>query len=237
MSKSIKYKSIKYGDPRIFFESKTSQPFNGPNGIHYDTGAIVRGTTHVVIGDKAFSVSLPSMAELIYYQAHKNLEKAATIKNRALKSAVINGYYCFEDEDLFFTYMQMFSLGLLGLYSSIEGMVFELYIRKNKEKKVTVDGKELTLTSFSNLGFKRKITSVASQLSGKPNIHNTDLLDKALYVKELRDTIQHWNIESGKDFFINLPVTHPLRVFPILDPLKLSQNTRDILDHYSLKQQ
>ena len=42
MSKK-KASGIKFGDPRIFFESTTTQPFAGANGINYGTGAVVRG--------------------------------------------------------------------------------------------------------------------------------------------------------------------------------------------------
>jgi hypothetical protein len=236
MVKSNTNKSnIKFGDRRIFFESKTAKPFPSPMGITYDTDTVIRGSAFIELEGKSVSISLPSMAEIIYHQAHKSLEKAAAIKNRAFKTTLTNKNYHLDNEELFYTYIQLFSLGILGLYSSIESMVYELYIRKNKERNTIVDGKELIFTEFTTLGFERKITSVAAQLSGKSNIYGTNLLDNAKDIKKLRTTIQHWNIERGEEYFINLPDEHPLKIFPKVDPLIISNNAREILDHYSLR--
>lgn len=59
MSKST-HRSIKFGDPRVFFESTTTKPFNSPNGIEYPTGTVVRGSAFVDIGGQQVSLSLPS---------------------------------------------------------------------------------------------------------------------------------------------------------------------------------
>lgn len=230
-----KSRSIKFGDPRIFFESTTTEPFVGPSGITHDAGAVVRGSAFIDVNNKSVSISLPSMAELIFYQAEKNMLKATSIKKRALQTRETNGSHHFVDEELFYTYMQLCSLGLLGLYASLESMVYELYIRKNKENKVMIDNKELSFKEFTNLGFERKITTVASQLSSKENIYGTELLDKAKEIRDLRTLIQHWDVERRDDYFVNLPNNHPLRVFVKIDPSELSANIRNILDHYSLK--
>ena len=37
-------KSVRFGDPRVFFESTITKPFVGPLGIKHDAGAIVRGS-------------------------------------------------------------------------------------------------------------------------------------------------------------------------------------------------
>jgi hypothetical protein len=182
-------KSIKFGDPRIFFESTTTAPFDGPSGIHYDAGAIVRGSARIEINGKNASVSLPSMAELIYYQSDIALKKASRIKTKALRIEVINNFGRVVNEQDFFTYMQLCSVGILGLYSSLEAMVYELYIRKYKENVVKIDGKALTEKQFTSLGIERKLTSVASQLSGKSNIYGTVLLKNAKQLISLRTTI------------------------------------------------
>jgi hypothetical protein len=228
---------IRYGDPRVFFESKTTQPFKSPTGIEYDTGTVVRGSAYIKIDSKDVSVSLPSMAEIIYFQASKLLKKAHSIKNKALKLQYANGTYHITDEEFFYLYMQLCSLGILGLYSSMESMVYELYIRKNNERKVLIDGKEMTFQQFTNLGFDRKITSVAAQLSGKANIYGTELLNRAKEIKQLRTIIQHWDVERRDDYFVNLPDNHPLKIFPEIDPLQILEDTRKILNHYSLNSQ
>lgn len=226
---------IKYGDPRVFFESTTTKPFIGPNGIKHDTGAVVRGSAFIGLDGKNVSLSLPSMAELIYFQSDKDLLKATKIKTKATRIEFINDNHHIVDEQSFYTYMQLCSLGILGLYSSLESMVYELYIRKNKEKKVIIDGAELSFNEFTNLGFDRKLTSVAAQLSGKSNIHGTDLHKYAKEIKSLRTNIQHWDVERREDYFINLPENHPLKVFVGIEPSEISSNARSILDHYSLK--
>jgi hypothetical protein len=228
-------KSIKFGDPRIFFESTTTAPFDGPSGIHYDAGAIVRGSARIEINGKNASVSLPSMAELIYYQSDIALKKASRIKTKALRIEVINNFGRVVNEQDFFTYMQLCSVGILGLYSSLEAMVYELYIRKYKENVVKIDGKALTEKQFTSLGIERKLTSVASQLSGKSNIYGTVLLKNAKQLISLRTTIQHWDVERRDDYFINLPSNHPLKRYLAIDPAEISIHTREILDHYSLK--
>lgn len=225
---------IRFGDPRIFFESKTTKPFDDPSGIHYDTGAVIRGAAHIKINNQDASVSLPSMAELIYFQADRNLSKASSIKKRALKLEYTNGIYRIENEELFYAYVQLCSLGILGLYSALEGMVYELYIRKNNERPVMISGKTLAFDTFTNLGFERKITSIASQLSGKPNIYGTNLLVNAKQIKTLRSIIQHWDVERREDYFINLPENHPLKAYIKIEPSQISQNARSILDHYKL---
>ncbi len=230
-----KYRSIKYGDPRVFFESTTTKPFKGPNGIEHPVGSVVRGSAFVDIAGQQVSLSLPSMAELIFFQSKRDLEKAEAIKSRALKTATTNASYHLVDEELFYTYIQLLSLGLLGLYSSLESMVYELYIRKNKERKVEIDGKELTFPEFTAKGFVTKITKLASQLSGKPSIYNTELMEKVNEVNKLRTSIQHWDVERREDYFVNLPDNHPLKVFVNVSPLQLADNIRQVLDHYSLK--
>ena len=92
-------KAIKKGDPRIFFESTTSKPFVSPIGIEYKAGTLVRGLGYTSIDGEKVSISLPSMAELIYYQASKMLKKASKIKRRALKVKQANGYSFVEDEE------------------------------------------------------------------------------------------------------------------------------------------
>jgi hypothetical protein len=235
MANNRKHRSIKYGDPRVFFESTTIKPFKGPNGIEHPVGSVVRGSAFVDIGGQQVSLSLPSMAELIFFQSKRDLAKAEAIKSRALKTAITNGNYHLVDEELFYTYIQLLSLGLLGLYSSLESMVYELYIRKNKERKVEIDGKELTFPEFTAKGFVTKITKLASQLSGKPSIYDTELMEKVNEVNKLRTSIQHWDVERREDYFVNLPDNHPLKVFVNVSPSQLADNIRQVLDHYSLK--
>jgi hypothetical protein len=175
------------------------------------------------------------MAELIFHQSNKLLEKASKVKRRALKTTATNGYTVVDDEEAFYTYIQLCSLGILGLYSALEGMVYELYLRKSKERKIIIDGEEPTYKEFTNFGFERKLTSVASQLSGKRNITGTELHNKALEIKRLRSILQHWNLDRIEDFFTNLPDDHPLKEFVNIEPVNLAKDTRAILDHYSLK--
>ena len=176
------------------------------------------------------------MAELIYFQSSRDLEKAQSIKGRALATSNINGSYHLVDEEAFYVYIQLISLGVLGLYSALESMVYELYIRKNKEKKVEIDGKELTFSEFTNKGFDTKVTKLASQLSGKASIYGTELMDKVSEIKKLRTAIQHWDVERREDYFVNLPDNHPLKIFVNVNPAELSSNIRQVLDHYSLKE-
>lgn len=234
---SQKNSGIKFGDPRIFFESTTTAPFVSPAGVYHDAGAVVRGSAIIQLSGQSVAVSLPSMAEMIFFQANKDLDKAASIKERAQKIALHpNGSYHLVYEDVFYRYLQLCSLGILGLHASIEGMVYELYIRKGKEHEVKIDGKTLSFTEFTNLGFERKITSVAAQLSNKSNIYGTDLLAKAREIKRLRGIVQHWDVERREDYFINLPDNHPLKESTRFDPSKLARDCRLILDHYSLRQ-
>ena len=232
-------KVIKYGDPRIFAETKLAKPFTDKNhGIQYDKGAIVRQTAYVNIGDKEISISLPSMAELVYFQSSKLLEKATKIKKRALLvgfAGRMREYPSIKDEELFYTYIQCCSLGILGLYSSIESMVYELYIRRNKSHPIKSRGKKVFFKEFTSLGFDTKITSIASQLSGKKDINGTELFNKAQEIKRLRTLIQHCNIDYQEGYFINLPDNHPLKEFIKIHPSELSEDTRAVLDHYSLK--
>ena len=233
-------KSIKYGDPRIFAETTLAKPFiNKALGIQYDKGAVVRQTADINIGDNKVPISLPSMAELIYFQSSKLLERASKIKRRALRVEVHAGMVgkCLglKDEELFYTYVQCCCLGILGLYSSIESMVYELYIRKNKEAAIEFKGKKITFKEFTRLGFDTKITLIASQLSGKEDIKDTELFNKARNIKRLRTLIQHCDIDYREDYFIKLPDNHPLKEFIEIDPSELSNDARMILDHYSLK--
>lgn len=46
-------------------------------------------------------VPLPSMAELMYYQADNSLQKAGKIKNKAIKISVVNGNDYLDDEQSF----------------------------------------------------------------------------------------------------------------------------------------
>ena len=235
-SNNRKYRSIKYGDPRVFFESTTTEPFKSPNGIEHPVGSVVRGSAFVEIGGQQVSLSLPSMAELIFFQSKRDLDKAEAIKSRALKTTTTNGSHHLVDEELFYTYVQLLSLGLLGLYSSLESMVYELYIRKNKERKVEIDGKELTFPEFTAKGFVTKVTKLASQFSGKSSIYGTELMEKVNEVNKLRTSIQHWDVERREDYFVNLPDNHPLKVFVNVSPSQLAENIRQVLDHYSLKE-
>lgn len=235
MSRS-KAKSIKFGDSRVFFESTITETFNSPAGITYEPGSVVRGSAFIGIGGKKdVSITLPSMAELIFYQSQKQLEKATSIKKRALRVEELNGHHRLVDEEAFYTYMQLLSLGLLGLYAALEGMVYELYIRRYKEKPVILKGVELTHEEFTRKGFEAKLTTISSQLSGCKNIYGTELHEYAKEIHKLRSLIQHWNLERRDDYFINLPENHPLKVFPNTDPMRICGNARKILDHYSLK--
>ncbi len=228
--------SIQFGDPRVFYESTITKPFSSPNGIHYDVGSVVRGSAFMQIDDKQVSFSLPSMAELIFFQSKRDLDKAQSIKNRALKIGFTNGNHHLLDEELFYTYMQLTSLGILGLYSSVESMVYELYIRKNNEKKVEIDGKELTFKEFTHKGIDAKLTRIASHLSEKPNLYGTELMEKFKEFNKLRTSIQHWDVERREDYFVNLPNNHPLKEFVDIEPSSLVDTVREILDHYSLKE-
>lgn len=233
---SKKNKSIKYGDPRVFFESTTTEPFKSPSGIEYDIGTVVRGSAYIGVDGQQVSLSLPSMAELIFFQSKRDLDKAQSIKNKALKTTITNDRCHLVDEEMFYTYMQLTSLGILGLYSSLESMVYELYIRKNKDQKVEIDGKELTFAEFTNKGFVTKITRIASQLSGNPSIYGTGLMYGIDEVNRLRTSIQHWDVERREDYFVNLPQNHPLKVFVEIKPSELAGNVRLVLDHYKLKE-
>lgn len=232
---AAKNKSVQFGDPRVFFESTTTKPFITPLGIKYEAGAVVRGSAFVEVNGKNVSVSLPSMAELIYYQSNIALGKASRITTKVFKLNFVNGNYHIINEQDFFTYIQLCSVGILGLYSSLEAMVYELYIRKYKENIVKIDTKVMTEKQFTNLGLERKLTSVASQLSGKDSIYGTPLFQNVKQLISLRTTIQHWDVERRDDYFINLPENHPLKKFLTIDPVELSTHTREVLDHYSLK--
>ncbi len=225
---------LKYGDPRTLFESKTTAPFKSPNGVHYDAGTVVKGSTHIELSGTMISLVMPSMAELMYLQSEKQLSKAASIKTSALRTEEANGNTFIADEEQFMIYMQLMSLGILGLYAALEAMVFELYIRKYKERPVVIDGNELSFTEFTNKGFERKLTSIAASLSGKPNIVGSDMHSNLKEIHNLRKIIQHFDVERREDYFLNLPNNHPLKTFPGIDPSMLIQNAREILDHYKL---
>lgn len=226
--------TLRYGDPRTLFESKTTAPFKSPNGVHYDTGTVVKGSTYIELSGSTVSLVLPSMAELMYLQSDKQLTKAASVKSSALRTEEINGNKYIADEEQFMIYMQLMCLGILGLYAALEAMVFELYIRKYKERPVIIDGNELTFTEFTNKGFERKLTSIAADLSGKSNIVGTEMHSNLKEIHKLRKIIQHSDVERREDYFLNLPSNHPLKTFPGIDPSSLSQNAREILDHYKL---
>ncbi len=227
---------IKYGDSRIFAESTLSKPFSSPNGIEYEAHmSVARMICYIEVDDKNVSLSLPSMAELIFSQSKQSLNKAQSIKARALKVKPINGTYNFVDEELFYTCIQLMSLGILGLYSALESMVYELYIRRGSKQKVQIDGKELTFKAYTSAGIETKLSRIASQLSGKPNIYETELMQRFRKLDALRTSIQHWDIEKRDDYFINLPHNHPLKVFSGIEPSELADTTREILDHYSLE--
>lgn len=49
MANNRKHRSIKYGDPRVFFEPTPTKPFKGPNGIEHPVGSVVRGSAFVDI--------------------------------------------------------------------------------------------------------------------------------------------------------------------------------------------
>jgi hypothetical protein len=228
-------KSIKFGDPRILFESTTVAPFTGPSGFVHPIGTVVRGSTHTIIEGEEVSLSLPSMAEIVFQQSRNSMEKAEKIKKKALKTTINNGYKNLLDEEQFYRYLQLFSIGILGLYSALETMVFELYIRRHSEKEIKVDGKVLGFKEFTNCGLERKITSIAATLSGKTNIYNTELHTMFKVIDSLRTTVQHWDVSRRDDYFLNLPENHPIKAFVNVSPRELHENTRRILDHYTLK--
>lgn len=235
-NKSQRRKStrLNYGDPRTLFESTTTAPFTSPNGIVYEAGTVVKGSTHIDISGSQVSLVLPSMAEIMYLQAHTQVTKANSIKSSALRTGSANGSIFIADEEAFMIYVQCLSLSILGFYASLETMVFELYIRKYKERPVILNGSELTFLEFTSKGFERKLTSIAASLSNKSNIAGTDLHSKLQNIHKLRSTLQHWDVGRRDDYFLNLPDSHPLRIFPTLEPLEISADARAILDHYKL---
>src|ERR1039458_2960107 len=186
---------IQYGDPRILFESTATAPFTSPNGIQYEAGTVVRGSTHTNVGGEGVSLSLPSMAEIIFHQSRINMEKAEKIKKKALRTTINNGYKNFFDARPFYIYLQLFSIRILGLYSAIETMVFELYIRRYKDREVKVNDRIMSFREFTNCGLERKITSIAATLSGKININGTELHTMFRAIDSLRTTVQHWDVE------------------------------------------
>lgn len=227
-------KVIAHGDVRTFFESTTTEPFHSPNGIDYPVGTAVRGSANVTLENGAIvSTTLPSMAELLYYQSKKELEKAHHLKSRSLQVVSGNGYLFFADEASFFVYLQVFLLGILGLYASLEAMVYELYIRR-PQTVVTINGETISLDKLSDYGFERKISSIASQLSGKASIFGTPLMEKAKEIANLRTNIQHWNIPYDEQFFMDIPDEHPYKKLIHIDPLEHIVWTREILDYYKL---
>ncbi len=226
-------KSIKFGDPRALAETAIAKDAV-INGREFKVGDVVRLSAYTNISGQQAMMTLPSMAELMYYQANHDLQKASRMKNKSIKTATTNGSVFLADEESFYIYIQLTSMGILGLYSALESMVFELYIRKYKDNPVKIDGKELSHTEFTNKGFSSKLSKIASQLSGKNNIYGTELMNYANEIKELRVIIQHWDIERRDDYFLNLPDTHPITKFVNIDPASLSEKTRQILDHYKL---
>lgn len=174
------------------------------------------------------------MAELLYFQSCKNLEKAASLKSKATKIFKGKNANYIRDEEALLNYYQLCCLGVLGLYASLEAMVHELHSRR-RDKKVTIDGKQIDLNKLSEVGFDRKLTSIASQLSGKKSIWGTELMRKAKKIKDLRTNIQHWDQAVDENYYIKLPDNHPLKRLLEMDPVELAENARKILDHYSLK--
>ena len=79
------------------------------------------------------------------------------------------------------------------------------------------------------------MTEIAAGLSNKSNIRTTELFVRLQEIKRLRTIIQHCKITYKDDYFIDLPDNHPLKEFIRTSPSGLSQDTRAILDHYSLK--
>jgi EAL domain-containing protein (putative c-di-GMP-specific phosphodiesterase class I) len=61
-------------------------------------------------------------------------------------------------------------------------------------------------------------------------------MEKVDEVNKLRTSIQHWDVERREDYFVNLPDNHPLKVFVNVSPSQLAENIRQVLDHYSLKE-
>ena len=80
-------------------------------------------------------------------------------------------------------------------------------------QKVVIEGREVNLTKLSNEGFERKLTTIASQLSGKDNIKGTELMSKAREIAKLRINIQHWDQRVDENYFLELPNNHPLKKF------------------------
>jgi hypothetical protein len=182
------------------------------------------------------SFPFPSMAVLMFYQAKKVLEKADSLRGRALKQQTnLRGLTYISDEEALFTYLQLCCSGVLGLYASLEAMVYELYARR-PTKEVIIDGKKFDTNQLSTKSFAAKLTTIASQLSGKDNIRGTTLEDKANELYKIRVTIQHWDMPLTEDSFLEIPEKHPIKIFLQFDPLSLVVGCRDILNHYSLKE-
>lgn len=227
-------RAIPYGDERTFFESKTTEPAVSPYGTHYPVGTVVRGSANVTLDNGVVvSTTLPSMAELLFYESKKELEKAHHLKSRSLRVTANDNFIFFADETAFFTYLQNFLLGVLGLYASLEAMVYELYIRR-PNTEVAIDGEIIPLDRLSDYGFERKVSSIAAQLSGKESIYGTPLMDKAKKIARLRTNIQHWDIPYDKQFFMDIPAEHPYKKMINIDPLEYVAWTREILDYYKL---
>lgn len=110
-----------------------------------------------------------------------------------------------------------------------------LSIQPNRERRPTILQARRSDNEFTAKGFLTKITKFASQLSGKPSIYDTELMEKVNEVNKLRTSIQHWDVERREDYFVNLPDNHPLKVFVNVSPSRLADNIRQVLDHYSLK--
>jgi hypothetical protein len=113
-------------------------------------------------------------------------------------------------------------------------MVYELYIRKNNKNDLMIEGRSVTFKEFTSMGIVKKLTTVATKLSGGPNIYNTEIMTDVKNIITLRTSIQHWDIELSSDYFVNFPSKHPLNTFITVEPSKISATARYILDNYSL---
>ena len=204
------------------------------DGIEYPEGTVVRATWILPREQHGqLSFTTPSMAELLYYQAERNLAKAEAIKSKSLRLHEVNSIKRLDNEPMFFDYLGLCMLGVLGLYSSLEAMVHELHTR-NMDKKVIDNGKQIDLSQLSHMGFEKKISTVAAQLSGKSNIWGTKMMEDAKRLHSVRVNIQHWDQKVDKNYFMKMPSNHPIALLIELSPQMLALETRGILDHYLL---
>lgn len=224
---------LKFGDPRTFAEATTTETAKFLDGTEYPVGTVISISSSATINGQEVTFTLPSMAEIIFAQAHKDLDKAAKLKSKALQYSVANNARRIINEDLFFVYLQLCCSGVLGVYAALEAMVHELHIRR-MDKKIIIEGKELDSNKLSNEGFERKVTSIASQLSGKENIFTLPLMKRVKALHKLRISIQHWNQPISHNYFLSLPESHPIKALINTNPLIISSTGREVLDHYSL---